>query len=452
MLAKMIFIITFDYSIIIKMATIKFLLQRKSENSQIHLRLSAGRDLDLKKKTGFIIDFKNWSEKTNFPKQTVAENKSLLSKLKKLENFVFDRYNLDLSKDVLIDSNWLDNCINECFNRVIQTDSTIFINHIQYLIDSAPTKETRGGKIGLSKGTIKNYNMFKGIIEEYQKSIKKQIQFKDINKAFTEKFKLWLINEKGYTINYAGKQFEFIKTVCFDAQKNEIDVTAHSITLKAFREQENDRYIHTLSFNELEKIYNTEMPTEHLNEVKKWILIGSYIGQRGGDLLNLKPENIRVMAKGVYIDIIQQKTNKNVTIGVDEDYVLDILLNKFPKEVSLNKINSHISKVCEIAKINEIVKGYKIDKTGKRKQVDLPKYEFITTHSLRRSFATNFYKTMPTPILIGITGHSTESMFLKYINQRADKDSNADLFMSYLKLLKVNKAPEMKLIRNGTNN
>ena len=434
------------------MATIKFLLQSKSENSQIYIRLSAGRDVYLKKKSGFMIDSKNWSEKTNFPKQNVAENKNLLSKLKKLENFVFDRYNLDLSKDVLIDSNWLENCINECFNRVIQTDSTIFLNYIQYLIDSAPTKETRGGKIGLSKGTIKNYNMFKGIIEEYQKSIKKKIQFKDINKAFTEKFKLWLINEKGYTTNYAGKQFEFIKTVCFEAQKNEIDVTAHSITLKAFREQENDRYIHTLSLEELNTIYKTEMPTEHLNEVKKWILIGSFIGQRGGDLLNLKPENLRVNAKGVYIDLIQQKTNKNVTIGVVQDYVLNILLNEFPKKVSLNKINTHISKVCEIAKINEVVKGNIIDKTGKRKQTNLPKHNFITSHSLRRSFATNFYKRIPTPILIGITGHSTESMFLKYINQRADKDGNADMFMSFFEQLNENKAPEMKLIKNGTNN
>lgn len=164
------------------MATIKFLLQSKSENSQIYIRLSAGREVYLKKKTGFMIDSKNWSDNTNYPKQNGAENKNLLSKLKKLENFVFDRYNLDLSKDVLIDSNWLENCINECFNRVVQTDCTIFVNYIQYLIDSAPTKETRGGKIGLSKGTIKNYNMFKGIIEEYQKSIKKKSSLKILTK------------------------------------------------------------------------------------------------------------------------------------------------------------------------------------------------------------------------------------------------------------------------------
>lgn len=313
------------------MATVKFLLQSKSDNAQIYIRVSAGRDLYLKKKTGFFIDFKNWSEKNQLPKQTSEQNKSIKSNLEKLALFVSDRYNADISKSVIIDNNWLDTAIIDCFNRVAPTDNTVFINYLQNIIDTAPTKETRGGKIGLSKGTVKNYNMFKGIIEEYQKTIKKQIQFKDLNKAFTDKFKTWLLDKKGYTVNYAGKQFEFIKTVCLDAQKNEIDVTAHSTKLKAFREQENDRYIHTLSFEDLKKIYSTEMPSSHLAEVKKWILIGCYIGQRGGDLLNLKPDNIRTNAKGIYIDLIQQKTKKDVTIGVAEKFVIDILLNDFPK-------------------------------------------------------------------------------------------------------------------------
>ena len=368
-------------------------------------------------------------------------------------HFSESKINEALTNGELIDSNWIENQINICFKRVIQTDKTIFINYIQHLIDTAHTRETRGGKIGLSKGTIKNYNIFKGLIENYQKHLKKQIQFKDINKTFTDKFKEWLLNTKGYTTNYAGKQFEFIKTVCVDAQKNEIDVTAHSITLKPFREQDKDRYIHTLSFDELDKIYNTEMTSEHLKEVQKWILIGCYIGQRGGDLLNLSPENIRVNAKGVYIDLIQQKTNKNVTIGVVKDYVVDILLNDFPKKVSLNKINNHISKVCELAEINEVVKGYIIDpKTGKRKQTNLPKHNFITSHSFRRSFATNFYKKIPTPVLIGITGHHQEAMFLKYINQRTDKDANADMFMSFFEQLNQNNTPELKVIKNGTSN
>lgn len=434
------------------MATIKYFLRGKKDNSQIYIRFSVSRELFFRRKTDFVIDAKDWSDKTSLPKQTTAENKNLISKLNKLENFVFDRYNEDLTQGVLIDNDWVDDCINKCFNRVEKTDNTIFINYIQYIIDNANTREVRNNKIGLSPNTLKNYKLFKNLIANYQKHIKKQIQFKDINKAFTDKFKTWLLNDKGYSVNYAGRQFEMIKTVCIDAQKNDVEVTPHSTKLKSFKESEDDKHIQTLSFDELEQIRNTAMPTPVLNEVKKWILIGCYIGQRGGDLLSLTADNLRINAKGVYVDIIQQKTNKNVTIGVIKDYVVDILTNDFPKPISHQRFNKYISKVCEVAKINQKVKGYRFNnKTNRREFGTFPKYELITSHCFRRSFATNFYKMMPTAVLIGITGHSTENMFLKYINQRADKDANADMFMQFFEQMNEKQEPQMRVIKKVSN-
>ncbi|WP_343643998.1 hypothetical protein [Chryseobacterium sp.] len=40
----------------------------------------------------------------------------------------------------------------------------------------------------------------------------------------------------------------------------------------------------------------------------------------------------------------------------------------------------------------------------------------MSSHIGRRSFATNFYGKIPTPLLMEATGHSTEKMFLQYIN------------------------------------
>lgn len=432
------------------MASIKYFIRSKSDSSQIYIRFSAGRNKDFQKKTEFVINVKDWSEKTNFPKQNSVENKNLISKLNKLENFIYDRFNEDLASGTVIDSNWLESNIKLCFNRVEKTDNSIFVNYIQYIIDNADTREVRNNKIGLSPNTLKNYKLFKNLIENYQTHIKKQIQFKNINKAFTDKFKNWLITEKGYSVNYAGRQFEMIKTICIDAQKNDVEITPHSTKLKSFKESEDDKHIQTLSFDELEQIYNAEMPTPILKEVKKWILIGCYIGQRGGDLLNLTSDNLRVNAKGVYIDVVQQKTKKNVTIGIVKDYIVDILVNDFPKPISHQRFNKYISKVCEIAKINQKVKGYRFNnKTNRREFGTFLKYELITSHCFRRSFATNFYKMMPTAVLIGITGHSTENMFLKYINQRADKDANADLFMQFFEQMNEKQEPKMRVIKKA---
>jgi hypothetical protein len=49
---------------------------------------------------------------------------------------------------------------------------------------------------------------------------------------------------------------------------------------------------------------------------------------------------------------------------------------------------------------------------------------------------------MQTSILIGITGHSKESLFLQYINERIDEDANADLFIKMWEVM--NKELEQK--------
>ena len=53
----------------------------------------------------------------------------------------------------------------------------------------------------------------------------------------------------------------------------------------------------------------------------------------------------------------------------------------------------------------------------------------LSSHDLRRSFATNYFGKIETPILMQITGHSKESTFLSYIGTQVNKDTYADAFM-----------------------
>ena len=460
------------------MAKIKFLLQSKSDNSQIYIRVSISQKISLKKKTGFTINSKDWSEATGLPKQNNPENKKLSNNLKKLDPFVLENLNKDLANSVLIDAYWLENQISNCFKRVVKTDTGLLINHIQYILDNANTRKVRtngGVKIGLSKETIKNYTVFKNIVLEYQKTIKKQIQFIEITNTFVDKFTNWLVNTKKYSSNTTGRELQILKTVCIDAEKNEIPVTPYSKTIQHFGESDKDRYIQTLSFQELQQIKNTDfvdmeqlkefkvanpqltknllLTPETLNNARNWILIGCEIGQRGGDLLKITNENIRYKGGNMYLDIIQQKTNKSVTIGIIAPHVIEIIENNLPKEIPHQKLNEYSKVVCKMAGIVEVVKGTKLNTETNRKELgNYPKYELIASHCYRRSFSSNYYKKIPTAVLIGITGHSKESLFLSYINKREDKDSNADLFMKFYEDLNKDKAPEMKVIKSGTNN
>ncbi len=54
----------------------------------------------------------------------------------------------------------------------------------------------------------------------------------------------------------------------------------------------------------------------------------------------------------------------------------------------------------------------------------IPKYELITSHTARRSFATNLYRRgIPSTQLMMLTGHKTEDSFMKYIKVTAEDNA-----------------------------
>lgn len=445
------------------MATVNFRLRSKAnKNVNIKVYLSTGRGNLLETNTGFTINPKDWSTSTNRPKQNIDQNKLLNNSLKKLDNYLSENYNNDQSKGVIIDLFWLQSQIDNCFSRVKKNDTGLLLNHIQYIIDNANTRTIAGSsKIGISQSRIKSYITFKNIIEEYQNVIKKQIHFLDINKVLVDKLTNWLMNTKKYSTNYAGKQIDNLKTVCIDADKMDIKTNPFTKQIQGFTESKEDRLIVTLSFEELEQIRTCEKIENdaHIN-ARKWLLIGCEIGQRASDLLNITLENIRYKGGQMYLDIIQQKTKKPITIGIINPHIINIIENEFPYKVSSQKLNEHIKKVCELADINEVIEGRKLNPNADKEKPETirkikdyyPKHELITSHCFRRSFSTNYYKKIPTAVLIGITGHSKESLFLEYINKSEDKDSNADLFMKFYEQMNKDKEPKMKVIKNGTSN
>lgn len=429
------------------MAKVQFRLRSSAtKNVSIKVRVLNGKDTDLELNTGFTINPKDWSKTTDRPKQNNTENKLIFNNLKKLESFIFEYLNKDLGNGVLIDKYWLETLIKQCFNRVEKIDTGLILNHTQYIIDNANTRKVKGSnKLGLSESRIKGYTTFKNLFEIYQTVIKKEVNFLDVNITFVDKFVNWLINTKGYSMNYAGKQIDNLKTICLDAEKLAIPTNSYIKNIQGFSENDEDRYIQTLSFAELEQIRTSTdiIKPEHVN-ARNWLLIGCEIGQRGTDLLNITKNNFRYNQNGnLYLDITQQKTGKAVTIGIIDQNIIEIIENDLPHKISIQNLNAYIKKVCEIAKIVEVVDGKKLNPETRRKEFKkYPKHELITSHSFRRSFATNYYKKIPTPVLIGITGHSKEILFLQYINQREDKDANADLFMKFYET--INKELETK--------
>jgi integrase len=421
------------------MASIKFRIKGSSKKgATIYMRLSISRDNLIEIKSGFSIHPDSWSTTTSYPKQNSANTKLLFNELKKLESSVFESLNLAQAKGEILDKVWLEEIVSNCFNRVKKKKGGGLADHIQYIIDNASTRKIAGqNRLGLSKARIQSYKSFKKNMEEFEKSIKKQIQLVDLNSVLIEKYKNWLLKTKSFSVNYAGKQLDNLRAVGRDALRLNIPTNLYVNNMESFSESDENRHIVTLSNEELEKIWKTEMPSSYLVNAKKWLLLGCEIGQRGGDLLSVTPKNIRYVEGHLFIDVLQQKTNKEVTIPVGSREIRKILEDDFPRPISSQKLNKYIKTVSELAGLNEVIEGKLLDKTLNRKIIgNYPKHQLITTHSFRRSFATNYYKKIATPILMTITGHGKESMFLKYINKQEDKDENAKLFLKYYEEMK----------------
>jgi integrase len=86
--------------------------------------------------------------------------------------------------------------------------------------------------------------------------------------------------------------------------------------------------------------------------------------------------------------------------------------------------------LCKMVEIDGLVFGFKNNPKTRRKEIiNAPKYAFVTSPIMRRSFASNYYGKIETPLLMNITGHSRESTFLTYIGTHQNKDALADLCM-----------------------
>ena len=460
------------------MATVNFRLRSNAnKHVSIKVRITLGRDkADLELNTGFSINPNDWNDNKQRPILSSTKNRptetkelgekfdehqkfkqNLFEDLDKLESYLFKEQNKDLGQNVLIDSFWLKSKIVQCFDRVEKTDSGILTNYIQDIIDNASTRKVKikgGYKIGISKSRENSFASTKNILKEYQtKKIKKQIHFIDIDETFIDKFTNWLLKTKKYATNTASKHIANIKTVCIEAErKGKIQVNPFAKHIVIFTESDEDRFIQTLSFQELETIRTTDLASEAYDNARKWILLGCEFGQRVQDLMNITKENVRYKGSFLYLDIIQQKTKKPVTIPIIAPHVVDIIENSFPYKISTQKLNLYIKKVCEIAKIDVMTEGKIYDsKTKRKEQKFYEKHKLMTSHSFRRSFCSNYYKKMQTPILMAISGHQKESVFLKYINQPEDKDANADLFRKLYEDLNKDKIPQMRVVQNGTN-
>lgn len=455
------------------MATIKFLLQGKKDPANIVVLLSLGRGKQFKRLTGKEISPSNWKVdqpskdkkvigRAGMPKQTDVELKNLHTDLEAFRVELRKLVNEAVQRAEDVNGGWLETAIDKINDTRPVEDLDLLTN-----ILSKRIKNEENGKGKLSVNRIKGLKTFRTVIHRYEKEGLKgrKIVIRHIDKDFGDSFIEWLLG-KGYSVGYTAKNIDNLKAICNYAEKKGVQVSPRLKYIESPKQDKNEyeeeKPIVILSEQEQEKIKELKLVSPALENARKWLLLGCMIGQRGGDLLNITEDDIVEVDGRKLIEIRQIKTKKNVSIPVLPQ-ALQVIESGIPYKISIQKFNQYIKDLCRLAEIDEPTPGSirpsqteeEIAKTGRRVLPSVkgvyPKYQLIGSHVCRRSFATNFYGKIPTALLIGITGHSTESMFLKYIN-KAPREKALEMFKKYEKLKeKAKNKSSLKVVKGASN-
>lgn len=229
--------------------------------------------------------------------------------------------------------------------------------------------------------------------------------------------------KKGSTIDKIVKNFKVFLTQADLSDNLEVNqdfkktVSGKSLFAKVNKDEAEHVY---LNEDEIKQITDTRLDKK-LGEIRDLFIIGCWTGLRISDLSRLEKGNI----KDGLLTIKTQKTREGVVIPVTDE--LQTVLNRHPER--LPKIptdqyyNKQIKEVCRLSEINDPVLA-EITKGKLTVTTNIPKYKLITSHTARRSFATNLYRRgIPSTQLMLLTGHKTEDAFLKYI--KVSKEDNA---------------------------
>lgn len=88
---------------------------------------------------------------------------------------------------------------------------------------------------------------------------------------------------------------------------------------------------------------------------------------------------------------------------------------EIPFPIANQKFNEALKEVTKLVGFTEIIK-IKRTTGGLLQEEAHPRYDLISSHTGRRSFASNAYLNgIPSITIMKITGHRTETAFLKYI-------------------------------------
>ena len=288
----------------------------------------------------------------------------------------------------------------------------------------------------ISKNTIKAYKTTEKLLKEFQKDTRRNVDFNTIDLDFYEAFKKYTLNNRysdnikkkkkkddvstGYSTNAIGKHIQILKTVLNEATDLGYNTNTKfkSTKFQTLREETDSIYLTVDEISALSKLDFTG--NKKYETVRDLFLIACYTGMAYSDYSDIRKEHI----SGDFLKYKREKTGVQVTLYIRPELgaILEKYQYRLPKSYSNQKTNEYLKEIGQLVpELRETI-GHTKTVGGKEIYSNVPKYSLLTSHTGRRSYATNEYLFGTPPLsIMATTGHKTEKSFMKYIRLSSDE-------------------------------
>ena len=319
--------------------------------------------------------------------------------------------------------------------------SQYIVECIEGMADGRILKRKHVGQ--MSEASISKYQNLLKKIREFEDACGEPLTLEDVNMSFQQEFTNFCKDEGLYPNTIYGYMslLRVIMKYAFEDKLTKSDrfkragfVPSKEVVDQVYLTAEQIQEMLDLDLSSREKILELIdkagiKDEDRLNELKEYItkgnarqiaasrdvfIVGCLTGQRFSDYSRLNKSMFTKIQGIPFIKLIQEKTKKTVYIPID------IRVRQILKQYHGELPQIYISRVSYNIKLIAELLGWtwnpNFDKSRIGKKVGTRFCDMISTHTARRSFATNAYHAgVPIESIMSITGHERESTFRLYL-------------------------------------
>lgn len=390
------------------MAQFTFVLKEPNSNEPtlIYFIVRSGNSR-IKFSTGEKVNPSNWDKKTQGVKNGVKGAKFINAQLERYENSYRQYTSYIEGEGKTFSLEEFKKRLDEKFKETeLHKSEASLVSFAESHIQSTDKKPN----------TIKHYITSLNKLKEYEIIIKKPITFDSVDLEFYYSFSDYL-KSLPLAKNTVGSIIKDLKVFMDVAFENGLHQNS-SYQNKRFKVVSEDTTHVYLEEDELQTIYNLDLSNnKKLESVRDYFVIGCRTGLRFSDFGSLKKKNIIEHNGRKFFQIKTVKTGEIVVIPfhAQTSAILEKYNFELPRLISNQKFNEYVKEVAQKAEINSsivthITRGFEAEEHTKMK------YELVTVHTARRTFASLAYESgIPSHSIMKITGHRSEKAFLKYV-------------------------------------